>query len=72
MNRLAALLTALLVTVAPVVLKADSAAVDFLRSTGKIYSVVAVIVAIFLGIVFYLYRLDKKLTELENQINDEQ
>jgi len=36
MNRLAALLTALLVTVAPVVLKADSAAVDFLRSTGKI------------------------------------
>jgi len=72
MNRLAPLLTALLVTVAPVVLKADSAAVDFLRSTGKIYSVVAVIVAIFLGIVFYLYRLDKKLTELENQINDEQ
>lgn len=51
---------------------ADSAAVDFLRSTGKIYSVVAVVVAIFLGIIFYLYRLDKKLTNLENQIKDEQ
>jgi len=50
----------------------DSAAVDFLRSIGKIYSVVAVIVAIFLGIVIYLYRIDKKLTKLENQINNEQ
>jgi len=53
-------------------LYAESTAVDFLRSTGKIYSVVAVIVLIFLGIVAYLFRLDKKLTRLENQIKDEQ
>jgi CcmD family protein len=45
---------------------------DFLRSVGKIYSVVGVIAIIFVGLAFYLYRLDRKLTKLENQINHEQ
>lgn len=66
------LLTFCLLAFSHINLLADSAAVDFLRSTGKIYSVVAVIVAIFIGLVLYLYRLDKKLTNLENQIKDEQ
>ncbi len=43
---------------------------DFMRSVGKIYVVVAVIVLAFLGIVFFLYRMDNKLTKLENQINN--
>ena len=43
---------------------------DFMRSIGKIYVVVAVIVAIFIGIVLFLVYLDRKLTKLENQIND--
>ena len=34
---------------------------DFMRSTGKIYVVVAVIVAIFIGLVFFMVYLDKKL-----------
>ena len=51
---------------------AESAAIDFLRSTGKIYSVIAVIVVIIIGIAFFLYRIDNKLTKLENQINNEQ
>ena len=38
---------------------------DTFRSNGKIYVVVAVIVAIFAGIIIYLIRLDKKLTKLE-------
>jgi len=45
---------------------------DFLRSTGKIYSVVLVIAIIFIGIVFFLFRLDNKLTKLENHIKNEQ
>lgn len=53
-------------------LHAESPAIDFLRSTGKIYSVIAVIVVILIGIGFFLYRLDNKLTKLENQINNEQ
>ena len=43
---------------------------DFLRSIGKIYVVVLVIVAIFIGIVLFLIYLDRKLTKLENQINE--
>ncbi|MBC6993057.1 CcmD family protein [Neolewinella lacunae] len=43
---------------------------DFLRSIGKIYVVVAVIVVVFLGLVFYLWSLDRKLTVLEKQIED--
>lgn len=41
---------------------------DFMRSTGKIYVVVAVILVILLGLCFYLIRMDKNLTKLENQI----
>ncbi|MBC7885150.1 MAG: CcmD family protein [Saprospiraceae bacterium] len=52
--------------------KAQGDSLDFLRSTGKIYSVVAVIAVIFIGITIFLYRLDRKLTKLENQINNEQ
>jgi CcmD family protein len=43
---------------------------DFLRSVGKIYVVVAVIAVVFLGLAFYLWRLDRRLSDLENQIND--
>lgn len=43
---------------------------DFMRSIGKIYVVVAVLVSMFIGIVIYLISLDRKLTKLENQIKD--
>ncbi len=38
---------------------------DTMRSNGKIYVVVAVLLTIFLGIIIYLVRLDKKITALE-------
>ena len=34
------------------------------------YVVVAVIVVVFLGLAFYLWRLDRRLTDIENQIDD--
>lgn len=43
--------------------------IDFMRSIGKIYVVVAVILVILLGLFYYLFRMDKNLTKLENQIN---
>ena len=43
---------------------------DFLRSTGKIYSVVAVILILFLFIVFYLVYLDRKISQIERQKQD--
>jgi len=43
---------------------------DFMRSLGKIYVVIAVIVAIFIGIVIFLIYLDRRLTKLEQNYND--
>ncbi len=43
---------------------------DFLRSIGKMYVVVAVIVVVFLGLALYLWRLDRRLTDIEHQIKD--
>jgi CcmD family protein len=50
---------------------AQNGEADFLRSMGKIYSVVAVIAVIFIGIFIFLFRLDRKLTKLENHIKNE-
>jgi len=44
--------------------------VDFMRSTGKIYVVVAVIVVGFIGLVCFMFYMDKKLTKLEDQIKN--
>jgi hypothetical protein len=44
---------------------------DFMRETGKINVVVGVILLIFLGIVAYLVRLERKLTKIEHQLNDD-
>jgi hypothetical protein len=38
---------------------------DTMRSNGKIYVVVAVILTIFAGIILYLIRLDRKISKLE-------
>ena len=64
------LFTMQICTIDPILAAGNSA--DFLRSTGKIYSVVAVIIVIFAGLAIFLFRLDHKLTKLENQIRDEQ
>jgi hypothetical protein len=42
---------------------------DAMRSNGKIYVVVAVIITLFLGIILYLVSLDRKLTKLEKETN---
>jgi len=40
---------------------------DTMRKEGKIYVVVAVILTIFDGIIFYLVRLDSKISRLEKE-----
>ncbi|HEY0271644.1 MAG TPA: CcmD family protein [Chitinophaga sp.] len=40
---------------------------EFFRSNGKIYVVVGVLVIIFLGIVLFLVRLDRKISKLEQR-----
>ncbi len=38
---------------------------DLMRSNGRIYVVVAVIVTILLGLILYVARLDRKISSLE-------
>ena len=40
---------------------------DFFQAMGKMYVVVAIIVVIFIGIILYLWRLDRKISQLENK-----
>lgn len=42
---------------------------DALRSSGKIYVVVAVLVLIFIGIIIYLISIDRKISKLEKETN---
>lgn len=50
---------------------AEGTVIDYMQSVGKIYSVVVVLVIVLLGIAFYMIRLDRKISKLEKQINDE-
>ena len=40
---------------------------DKLRADGKIYVVVAIILVIFIGIVLYLFSIDRKVSRLEKR-----
>ena len=44
---------------------ADNA--DIMRSNGKIYVVVAVVITILLGLFFYVFNLDRKISRLEKK-----
>lgn len=44
---------------------------DALRQDGKIYVVVAVLLTVLAGVLFYLIVLDRKVGRLEKQLKDE-
>ena len=41
---------------------------DQFRADGKIYVVIAIVAIILTGIFIYLFRLDRKITDLEKRI----
>lgn len=40
---------------------------DLMRSNGRIYVVVAVVTTILIGLLLYMFRLDRKLTRFEKE-----
>ncbi|GAA4909178.1 CcmD family protein [Mucilaginibacter defluvii] len=46
---------------------ADIEMADTLRSSGKIYVVVATLAIIFVGLAIYLFSIDKRLKKVENE-----
>jgi K+-transporting ATPase A subunit len=69
MPRILFLLCNLLLTVATMAQGNDDqpAMADTMRSNGKIFVVVAVLSVILLSVLFYLFRLDRKITKLEKE-----
>jgi CcmD family protein len=43
---------------------------DTMRSNGKIYVVVGIILIVLLGLVVYLFLLDKKISRIEKEIEN--
>lgn len=41
---------------------------DTMRSEGKIYVVVAILLVIFVGLIAYLIMLDRKITQIEKKL----
>jgi CcmD family protein len=40
---------------------------DAMRSSGKIYVVIAIIVIIFIGLAIYLFSIDRRLKKIEKE-----
>jgi len=50
----------------------DVAMADMMRSEGKIYVVVGVVLVIFAVLIFYLIRLERRTSKLEQQLDNHQ
>lgn len=50
-----------------ILLQQDVAMADGMRQSGKIWVVVGVIVIVFIGIILYLFSLDRKISKLEKE-----
>jgi CcmD family protein len=66
------LFTLLLVAAVPALLFAQEQVpmADTMRSEGKIYVVVSIILMILLGLFGYLFMMDRKVTKLEKDIKN--
>ena len=47
----------------------DAEMADVMRSNGKIYVVVGIILIVLIGLIVYLFALDRKITKLENKVD---
>jgi len=47
----------------------DVSVADTMRSNGRIYVVVAIVITILTGLILYLVRLDRKISKLEKESN---
>lgn len=60
----------LLMTISMITNAQDAEMADVMRSNGKIYVVVGIILIVLVGLITYLILLDRKITKLENKLSD--
>jgi hypothetical protein len=65
MKRISSLLALLLVSFIGFAQDKKVEMADTMRSNGRIYVVVAVVLTILIGLILYVFRLDRKMTKLE-------
>lgn len=65
--KLLLLITSLMVNLLALAQDTSVDMADTMRKEGKIYVVVAIILTIFAGIIFFLIRLDRKISKLEKE-----
>jgi hypothetical protein len=71
MKKLGKVLAALFVfMINPLLFAQDAQMADTMRSEGKIYVVVAIILVIFFGLIGFLIYTDRKVTHLEKRVTD--
>lgn len=70
MNRILPIISTFIFSIISFVASAQSDVemADVMRSNGKIYIVVAVLVIIFLALVVYLISLDRKVSRIEKEL----
>jgi hypothetical protein len=68
MKKIAKILIGPLLLINPTLFAQDAQMADVMRSEGKIYVVVAIILVIFLGLITYLILTDRKISKLENRL----
>lgn len=61
---------AFLFMVNPLLFAQDAEMADVMRSEGKIYVVVAIMLVIFLGLIGFLVYTDRKVSNLEKRVSD--
>ena len=62
----------LLMTISLLTHAQDAEMADVMRSNGKIYVVVGIILIVLTGLIAYLFLLDRKITRLENKLSNKQ
>ncbi|HRE37424.1 MAG TPA: CcmD family protein [Chitinophagaceae bacterium] len=68
-KKITALFTMILLSTALFAQDKDVSVADTMRSNGRIYVVVAVVLTILIGLILYIIRLDRKITKLERESN---
>lgn len=70
MNKLKKIFCVLLLAIPGIAVHAQTTIpenADMMRSNGKIYVVVAIVITILIGLFFYVYNLDRKISRLEKK-----
>jgi CcmD family protein len=72
MNKLSSLLVSIIFLFATSASAQSAEMADTMRSEGKIYVVVAILLVIFAGLIGYLVLLDRKVTRIEKKIAEKE